>query len=176
MFWLLPENHRKKLIREYRLRLAIMFFLSLNILAVCALIFFIPVYTKVHWLQKNASFVENNLESNIKSENNPSVSKAVEDIKSNMNIAALDNRSAVSPIIAVIQVKNSGIAITSFVYSYNSSGSSLAVSGVATDRQALTDFKNNLESQKIFETVDLPISNFAKDSDLPFSLTVTGTF
>ena len=49
----------------------------------------------------------------------------------------------------------------------------ISISGTAASRQALADFRNRLREEDGVESVDLPISNLAKDRDIPFELTVT---
>lgn len=45
--------------------------------------------------------------------------------------------------------------------------------GVATDRESLISFAKALESRVEFSAVDLPVSNFAKETNIEFSMTVT---
>lgn len=49
----------------------------------------------------------------------------------------------------------------------------IQVTGTARDRQALAAFRNRLLAEPNVASVDLPISNLAKDRDIQFSLTVT---
>ena len=52
----------------------------------------------------------------------------------------------------------------------------IVLAGIARDRDSLTDFVKMIESQEIFTKVDLPVSNFAKDKDINFSINIFGTF
>lgn len=52
----------------------------------------------------------------------------------------------------------------------------MVVAGIAKDRDSLTGFVKQLESEKLFSKVDLPVSNFAKDKDIMFSLHIEGIF
>jgi hypothetical protein len=49
----------------------------------------------------------------------------------------------------------------------------IRLSGVAADRQALAAFRDRLLADPQVESVDLPISNLAKDKDITFNLTAT---
>jgi len=51
--------------------------------------------------------------------------------------------------------------------------SSVQVTGSATSREALTDFKSALERSALFTSAEVPISDLARESDLPFDITVT---
>jgi len=49
---------------------------------------------------------------------------------------------------------------------------SFQVSGIASDRQALADFRDQLERLSFVREVELPIANLAQNQDIPFSLSV----
>lgn len=49
----------------------------------------------------------------------------------------------------------------------------ITLRGVAATRIALVAYQEAIEAHAFFETADLPISNLAKDKDVPFSMTVT---
>ena len=44
--------------------------------------------------------------------------------------------------------------------------------GVAADRQSLASFRDRLLAEESVVSVDLPISNLARDKDIPFNITV----
>lgn len=46
------------------------------------------------------------------------------------------------------------------------------VSGAANNRSSLVAFRDSVEQHKFFKEVNLPLSNLAKDQDIPFSLTL----
>lgn len=49
----------------------------------------------------------------------------------------------------------------------------IVVAGTANDRQALAAFRDILVAQEVVSAVDLPLSNLAKDKDIPFEVTIT---
>jgi len=48
-----------------------------------------------------------------------------------------------------------------------------SVSGEAATRSALADFRIAIEASPLFEAAALPLSNLAKDVDIPFNISVT---
>ena len=50
---------------------------------------------------------------------------------------------------------------------------SIQVQGVATTREVLAKFKNDLEGSPMFDKAQIPLSDLAKESDLPFVVTIT---
>ncbi|MBI2108951.1 MAG: hypothetical protein HYT93_02085 [Parcubacteria group bacterium] len=71
--------------------------------------------------------------------------------------------------------KNFNVTLTAFFYENipgSSQGVRMTVSGVAKDRQTLLAFVNALEKEPVFTNVELPVSNFVKSSDIPFSVSL----
>ena len=69
-----------------------------------------------------------------------------------------------------------GITIKTVTSSSVEGKGSLVLSGIADTRADLVLFRDNLEGTIPFEKVDLPVSVLAKNSAVPFTLTVTGSF
>lgn len=51
--------------------------------------------------------------------------------------------------------------------------STVDVQGQATTRKTLAALKNALEASPLFETADVPISDLARENNLPFAITLT---
>ncbi|MEL6805041.1 MAG: hypothetical protein AAFO91_14800 [Bacteroidota bacterium] len=49
----------------------------------------------------------------------------------------------------------------------------IEVVGRANSRTALSNYRDRVEAHELFGAAELPISNLAKDSDIPFSMTIT---
>lgn len=49
---------------------------------------------------------------------------------------------------------------------------SFNVAGKAASRSSLADFKKDLEASELFESVELPLSNLAKDVDISFNILI----
>jgi hypothetical protein len=50
----------------------------------------------------------------------------------------------------------------------------LIVSGLAKTRQSLVAFSEALRKEPLIQKVDLPVSNLTKESNIQFTLTITG--
>jgi hypothetical protein len=86
------------------------------------------------------------------------------------------NEPLVSDYILLFkELQDPGISLTSIGIRYTDKGvlGPANISGEADDRQALAAFRERLLSQPEVVSVDLPISNLAKDKDIQFSMTVT---
>ena len=83
----------------------------------------------------------------------------------------------VSTVIArAIKKKNSTIRFDSFFYDGTAETSSkrkFTISGVSQDRQTLLSFVSILREDPLFQEVELPVSNFVKNTDIPFFISFT---
>lgn len=61
---------------------------------------------------------------------------------------------------------------TFYIGEAKSGNTTIQVQGVAATREKLIQFKAALEESALFETVEVPISDLAKDVELPFALTI----
>ena len=77
----------------------------------------------------------------------------------------------------VLVIPRPGIVLSGFDYepSVGKSAGTLAVSGTATTRDALRNYQLALEGASFARSADLPVSAYAKDTDITFTITVTLT-
>jgi len=52
----------------------------------------------------------------------------------------------------------------------------VAISGIATTRAALLELQNNLEEAAFIETIEVPLSNYDKKTDISFAITMSLKF
>ena len=70
-------------------------------------------------------------------------------------------------------LQNPGISLSQIKLLRTETGiAPISLSGIATNRQMLADFRDRLLDEEEVSTVDLPISNLAKDKDINFSIIV----
>jgi Tfp pilus assembly protein PilN len=176
MFSLLPEEYRKKMQNEYKIRLAIIGFSGLIVLAVISGVFIFPTYLRISTENNISSIQKQALENQIILQTGQNSGEDIKSVKQNMSIASLDRRSVISAIGAVIQAQSQDIKLTNFSYAYNSKASTLSINGTASNRQSLQSFQKNLSAHKLFTSAELPLSDYAKDSNIPFSINLVGQF
>jgi len=80
-----------------------------------------------------------------------------------------------SDLVALLtSEKPSEVVLTAFIFSKDGeTRKKLTVSGVSNSREALVVFSKKLSENKIFSSVDLPISNLSKKTNIDFSITLT---
>lgn len=85
--------------------------------------------------------------------------------------------TASAAIRAVLLVPHTGIRIKGFAYAPAQTGkeAQLRVSGVAGSRDALRRYEEALSREPYVTSTELPISSYAKESDIPFTIALTGS-
>lgn len=91
-------------------------------------------------------------------------------------LSALKNApTASSAIRAILAVSHPNVQLLGFSYTpKNAKGvRTLAVSGSADTRSALRDYQIALESNPLVENTQLPVSTYAQETDIAFTITLT---
>lgn len=177
MLNLLPEHDKTAVRRTYRMRsMVVGAVMCAGAIAVSGMLL-IPswLYTQVGEasLQKQQALVE---QENGRAEDAAAVFEKTEE--SIDLLMALDgHHDAIDLIANVLEARpasGSTIELTGFTLSAPAAGSStLSVRGTAATRESLVAFTRTLEGMDSFSSVDLPISNLARGSAIPFLLTLT---
>jgi len=178
MINLIPIEEKRKNRRNFYLRILTVFLLMLSLAFLVADISVLPanIFSS---LKKNLANIR--LE-NIKKEPLPVVdeqtSNVINDLDNKLNLIDkiekekfLVSKNVFDKILAE---KTPDVKITNIFYETDPANQkSIIVSGIATNREALLSFQNVLKADPIFSKVDLPISNFIKDSNIEFNLNLT---
>ena len=81
-------------------------------------------------------------------------------------------------ILKSIARKNPDISLTAFYYEnlpVSTTGKKMTISGVSENRQTLLAFVNDLKRETAFADVIVPVSNFVRNINIPFSVSVVFT-
>lgn len=175
MLELLPNAQKKFIKKEYFLRLTAASLLFLLAAGILFLVFLSPSYflSVEKWKIVNQEF-ENIKKSNINADDEDLQS----DIKSSKEMLALlapsANELSIKDLIAkIINKKSSGVIIEGLSADYSKNDQyQITIRGTSKNRELLKSFAENLRGGKEFNDVDLPISNFAKISDIDFNITL----
>lgn len=96
--------------------------------------------------------------------------------KSVERIAATKDVSLLSPTVReTLAIARPGIAITNvtIVRGMGAKPSTITISGDAKTRDALRQYQLSLQGASFARSVSLPVSAYAKDVNIPFTITVT---
>jgi hypothetical protein len=177
MINLIPNEEKKKKVKDFYFRLAVVFFIVLGFSLVVATTTILPAYFLS--LEKK-NFVNTTLE-NQKKEPVPLFDQknltAVNDIKNKLKIIenAGQNTYVISTQIIneILLKKMPDIKIMEISYDNTSTlGKTIILNGFASSRERLLLFRRALEDDVAFKKVNLPISNFIKGSNIQFSFSL----
>ncbi|MEO5635275.1 MAG: hypothetical protein ABIS26_01995 [Candidatus Paceibacterota bacterium] len=177
MINLIPNEEKKKKVLDFYFRLSVVFLMVLGSAMIIASVSILPSYL-LSSVKKNTNIAK--LES-IKNTPLPQ-----DDQKTLLAVSDLNNRLTMiengdknkylvseNVISEIILRKMSDIKITQISYSNGTNQDrTILVNGYAPSRDRLLLFKQALVNDPKFKSVDLPISNFIKGSNISFSLTL----
>lgn len=177
MINLIPKEEKKRMTTDFYLRLSVVFMLMLSSSVFIACSAMLPAYFLS--LTKDSianSKLEGQKADPASSSRSQSLSE-IKDLNSKLKLVedAEKNKFQISEkvIQAILLKKSSDIKITQISYEDNGTqGKKISLLGVAPSREALLQFQQALEDDPAFNNVDLPISNFVKDSDIQFNLSL----
>lgn len=176
MINLIPKEEKKRMTVDFYYRLLVLFFVVLDF---CILIFSVSLLPSYFSSSVKNNFFNTELEAQ-KNEATPSLGESSIAIIKNVN-SKLDlvensekNKFLVSEkvINAIVLNKRSDIKITKIVYDKNTKNTKIGITGFAPSRAVLLLFRQSLEDSSYFKNIDLPISNFVKESNIEFYLTL----
>ncbi len=173
---LIPPNARKKVKLEYWARVVSVWLVMLGLACLVVTALHVPVYKLVGdqnevfnaWHEEvdadNKQFKESVKVINNTNEISRLLSSDAEQILFTEVIDEVDSLINEDVVVESYRMERSGGKVTNFV-----------VSGESTTRFGLADFRKALENSDMFETAALPLSNLAKDADIPFDISVSLT-
>lgn len=177
MINLLPTSAIKRIITEYRIRLATTALFMLGVIIFIALVLLTPSYFLA---SHKKSVVESDLSSPGKSNSESAQEqKKLEDmIRESESVLGLlgGGGKQITPSDAVIAkivgYKTNSITLNAIFYEAQDTGGYISLKGVATSRQSLIMFADSLKKDITFTNVNLPISGLVKDSNIDFTITL----
>ena len=174
---LLSPERRRAFHREYFLRLGVVAALLASTLIVAAALLLLPTYV---FLEKSFQTKEAHLasiESTLASVSEKKLSDRLAALSADAaTLTAIANAPSASAIIrAVLATARPGVTLSSFDYTPAAPGShgTLSISGTATTRDALRSYQLALQNAPFALAADLPVSAYAKDTNIAFTISVT---
>lgn len=175
---LLSKEEQQHVRKEYKRRRLILIELVFLAFLVVSIVELFPLYTHSNLISKEAdrrsSAIGQTDESRVQN-----VDKAFGDIRQKTRrITPSDKRFLITNILPkILDLKTADVRVENISFSEqvtdkNKVSHIIGISGVAATREALLAFGNSLRREAFIKEVDLPVSNFAKERDLEFSLSI----
>jgi hypothetical protein len=175
MLNLLPHEDKFFLKREFQTRVLVVILAFLLVTLLAGFLYLIPSFLLSKSKTVNALMKRKEMEKAIASETQDTIHTEVKKVRE--EIALLEpspNSVSFSHFVQqVIADRAVGIAILSFSMQKSGDGTGvLSVNGKAASRSALLSFIDRLKKEDGVTRVDSPVSNFAKNSDIDFSISI----
>ena len=174
MINLLSPVEKKKILKEYHLRLGVVVLNAVFVLELIAVILLVPSYLAIRssvnalsdeLAQRKALVIPGGNEAQ---QDLDVIKKEIGVLKE--SIAPESLPSAV--VTAVLAVKPEGIDVTSFAYGHSADATLVQVGGVAHAREDLLFFQRSLKANPRFDEVRYADSFITKKTDINFQLTL----
>ena len=174
---LLPPERQRAFRQDYFIRLGVVVAVLATALVLSAAVLLLPTYVFLSESDRVETEHLAAIESTATSSDSTAFSAQLTTLSNNAAaLSALADATSVSSIIAaVLTIPRPGVTLSGFAYTPATSKNqeTLAISGSAKTRDTLRSYQLALQRASFASAANLPVSTYAKDSDIPFTITVT---
>ncbi len=174
---LLPYERQRTFRRDYFVRLGVIIVILFIILTIISAVLLLPTYV---FLTQSASTEMARLasiESTASSSDETALSAQLTALSNSATaLSALAGSHSISAVMSkVLAVSRPGITLSGFSYApgVGQNPGTIAISGTAATRDSLRAYQLALQGSSFARSANLPVSAYAKDSDIAFTITVT---
>lgn len=178
----LTEEYKKKIHREYIFRYLVVLFTQLFIISVIGVLLLAPAFISA---RVSKSTAQSQLDDIVIDDTFEAEELKLQETTKILTVFSLDKEIGTIEMITekIVGSLNSGVTLTTFSFTENieidegrkKQKYTVSISGTARSRNDLIAYKNALEKEDTFEDIDLPVSNLAKDTDVPFNISFKAT-
>ncbi|HEX8591617.1 MAG TPA: hypothetical protein VF696_02635 [Candidatus Paceibacterota bacterium] len=177
---LLPQSRARSFRRTYFLRLGSVALAMLAIVMLVQALLLLPTYWYAHGeterlsalLAASDAAAQNSEEQDLKKK-----TSLLRDVARHVVQRGSSAPVGSSALRAVLDVPRPGVALVGFTFSGPANGqpARMGISGVAASRDALRQYEAALRALPFVSQAELPISAYAKERDIPFTIVLTGS-
>lgn len=177
MLDLLLEKDRKEIKKEYFFKFLNIFFTFIIIIFIAGHLSILPLFNLVSYQNKTIDENLDQFKNSKIAERQKEVENEMEKLATNFEVFAPDTIKYSGFIKRIERAALVGVKINSIVFKQikNSEtekveGLVIDIGGIAKRRKTLVEFVAEIENLKIFDLVDLPLSNLTKEFDTTFNI------
>lgn len=176
MLNLIPFEQKNRLEKDYKTRKLIMWVALVVAVLTVSIALLLPSYVLS---RAKAGEVKNELETVrriLDTELQPTevTQQLTEAARNARDLRPFTEKNSVYELVKIFETKPINIRITSIVFQEKDPEPAvITLAGIATDRETLRSFGRLMEAREEFSSVDLPVSNFAKEKDIEFNMIIT---
>jgi|JI8StandDraft_1071087.scaffolds.fasta_scaffold177838_2 hypothetical protein len=176
---LLPEENIRAFAHRYYLRAGAVFLCMLSVVMAIHIGLLIPTFLyfteDTRQKQQSLDYLNERLSRTSDKEKQALKAQVLDDAHRVLEHAP-KSRSSFA-LVSMYDSFVSGVSVTRMSLSYTDNGTTrMSIAGTASSREVLQQYRQALLSTPGVLSADLPVSTFAKDKDIPFEITLAGTF
>lgn len=181
MINLLPTEEKKKIRRDYALRLLTMVLIAVSAVAIIGIVSLFPSFFIADFAKRAAVERVDLITKENGGGDKENITVVLRDAQQKLEILSPESEkvSVRTVFDTAIDHKSNAVTLTGLVYQQETDESGetlkLIINGVADRREDLLAFSQKLEQDEMFDEVELPVSNLAQDRNISFTLTVVST-
>ncbi|MDO8566725.1 MAG: hypothetical protein Q7R58_01065 [bacterium] len=174
---LLPQERQRMLSRNYVLKIGVIIAVLVTVLTFSAGVLLIPTYVFLNGSANAKKINLAHIESTLSSTDEVALRERLATLSTNAaNLLTLSDAVPVSALIRdILSIPRPGITLSelSFTPSAGNNSETMVVSGSSATRDALRSYQLALQGASFIRSAVLPVSAYAKDSDIAFIITIT---
>ncbi|HEC94043.1 MAG TPA: hypothetical protein ENI56_01560 [Candidatus Kaiserbacteria bacterium] len=176
---LLPLYAVKRVHKEYLVRLSTVVVVAFSVLVLVQMALLFPSYTmlqaRYHQLKTTSEYL-----AQITAQNIQSIKTRINALNAQATFLGTlsTTPSATVAIKQVLNIARNGVILKEITYTAPQKGkqAQIIISGIANDRRTLQAYQESLQLAPYISSADLPVSVYAKDTNIKFTITLTGSF
>lgn len=176
---LLPRDRRRSLARDYLFRVLVVVLWLLTVLVIIHGLLLLPSYLYVNQQIQARETQLATLELAASGATQQELKSRISALETRAKLlAALGTQGAASSAMrAVLAAPRPGIRLHGFTYapSTKPEENKMTLNGIAATRESLRQYLGVLDTLPYVTKAELPISAYAKERDIAFTITLTGT-
>jgi len=171
---ILPFERRRAWRRDYVLRLTALTAFLLFVLVMVAGVLLIPTYVFLTGETRTKQARLTSIESNLSSADQTALALRLSALQAAAaTLLMLAKGPSVSALLRnTLLIPHPGVTLTGFSYTpgVGAKPGTLTITGVAANRNTLRAYQLACSNQPAFASADLPVSSYAKERDIPFTI------
>jgi len=177
MFTFLPHKERQSVLREYRKKLLLIYIAIVTFAGIAWIVSLVPSYILVSTKRDNALIQKTVPVSGVDTEKISTTEKELAGARGKLAVLGpFISRQPMSFILAKLFYRiPEGVSLSSITINRGTEKGTILISGIASTRDTLVSFSKALEGEAFFKKVELPVSNFTKGKNVPFSMSITAS-
>lgn len=177
MLNILPAAEKKKVLIEYRVRLAVVSIFAIGAVAVAGAVLLVPAYllavSKHGASNDQLSALEKKYgDSAQEKELGAQIREVNTKILLLLSGGTTDKLTPSQAIANIISLKSSDIKISSLTYEATANQERIVLTGAASDRDSLAGFVETIKKNPTFTSVTMPISSYVKSENIDYSIVI----